>query len=973
MKHRALSMLLTLVMVVSLLPIAAVADTTEENTGTKEPIKKEDTVKWKPDDGPQVLFEDDNTTYYLGIAEENRLFGSDGGCDLSNDTDFCSFALVAQVFTLVGGDYKPVSDEVREKLSAKYNFGLQIHATESCVDHYYPELENDGVYRFTTKSLGDWIFEASATEKDNNQSVTYKARLTIALKRTQAEGVLGMSDGGDFVKELEFSEGEHNVMLAVGAERLRSRDVISANNEPADRKLTYGGAVKTIEYVGGPWWRITLEDSEEANSKGWIQYGEDENNCVNITVRPAPQPSGQLEVNYDGSYVRSLTLGAGTYDVELRLRDESNNSDWRLGEKYENRLSVDGTTVQSIEQDRFEDDEGHDVFMWKITVTAPESGSAGGWIKYGDGENASQVDIKVLAAHGDQVSDDDFIDAEVDNGELIIKMDGETYRSNVVKINWSVGSDKEYYLAACEWKRTLNDLTPKGNGNRGLAKGENDHMYISTRVFQLVSGAAGSEDASYLVREDIRQAMIDDGYEFKVVLHPIGGNENYPTSETVERDCLSSESEDVALEWEHIYYGDPTTAGWWAYEAQLVKKTGDGEVVVARSFSSEEYQNMQKDSLTLETNNVNEINDLIAAKLDEYESVPDDEIQAVEFFLPAGTIEGEIVIPETRCFVNLVGAGNKQGVISTTIKGGVELKGADCDLILIHFVGAGKDKETWGAETPNAGLSNAAVYGSGEGIPRYCILEGYYCAVSSEDRSSWAANHSVFLDNHIGIRMMGLDGGNLQMLDNWFVRNDIAVQVDKCPLAALENTHNCFVNNEYDLINDSGMTLWMSQNFFYHAAGSEASWEPVLWEKVTAENSDDVIGLRLKREGANGAILAEDMPVFEATENYNALGADGNPQYLNFLPRFDGSSKTMAYPLARTQECVSFFYPNWRDPNFCPQWWPDNDPYYPSYVQQGVTISEDELDGLRFSSYDSETDEAVGTFEFSASAAETEN
>ena len=131
MKHRALSMLLALLMVVSLLPIAAVADTTEENTGTKEPIKKEDTVEWEPDNGPQVLFEDDNTTYYLGIAEGNSLFGSDGGCDLSSDTDFCRFALVAQVFTLVGEDYEPVSDEVRENLSVKYNFDLQIHY--SCV------------------------------------------------------------------------------------------------------------------------------------------------------------------------------------------------------------------------------------------------------------------------------------------------------------------------------------------------------------------------------------------------------------------------------------------------------------------------------------------------------------------------------------------------------------------------------------------------------------------------------------------------------------------------------------------------------------------------------------------------------------------------------------------------------------------------------------------------------------------------
>ena len=46
MKHRTLSMLLALLMVVSLLPIAAVADTTEENADTKEPIKKEDTVEW---------------------------------------------------------------------------------------------------------------------------------------------------------------------------------------------------------------------------------------------------------------------------------------------------------------------------------------------------------------------------------------------------------------------------------------------------------------------------------------------------------------------------------------------------------------------------------------------------------------------------------------------------------------------------------------------------------------------------------------------------------------------------------------------------------------------------------------------------------------------------------------------------------------------------------------------------------------
>ena len=942
MKHRALSMLLALVMVVSLLPIAAVAGNAGVST-TAEVYEGNLEMRYDGSIG-------NGKSMPVGEHKiELRLW--------RNDTDGARWLEKADKVNLQvdGTVVKSIAYSLEENPeNSNETIGFwKIVIAGSVGDSGYIQYGTDTTNRVTVTVVDD-----SSQGSDDMQPGTFVVQYDG--ENYAAGSTLALPVGPDNVVAL-MVRTENGWNLIDSNSSIKFENGVIANIVPVEKD----------DEDSDQLWRIIIKESAEEGASSWIQYGEDENNRVNIKVRPAPQPSGQLEVNYDGSYVRILTFGAGTYDVELSLRDESNNSDWRLGEKYENRLSVDGTTVQSIEQDRFEDDEGHDVFMWKITVSAPENGSASGWIQYSDGKNTSRVDIKVLAAHGSQVSDGDFIDAEVDNGELIIKMGGETYRSNVVKINWPENSDNEYYLAACEWKRTLNDLTPKGNGSRGLAKGENDHMYISTRVFQLVSGMAGSEDASYLVREDIRQEMIKDGYEFKVVLHPIDGNENYPTRETVERECLSSESENVALDWEHIYYGDPTTAGWWAYEAQLVKKTGEGEIVVARSFSSEEYQNMQKDSLTLETRDADEISRLIEKKLEEYESVPDNEIQAVEFFLPAGTIEGKIIIPKTRCFVNLVGAGNKQGVISTTIKGGVELKGADCDLILIHFVGAGKDKETWGAETPNAGLSNAAVYGSGEGIPRYCILEGYYCAVSSEDRSSWAANHSVFLDNHIGIRMMGLDGGNLQMLDNWFVRNDIAVQVDKCPLAALENTHNCFVNNEYDLINDSGMTLWMSQNFFYHdydvAVGATPS-APTLWYAVDGDES--VLNFYHNK---NGDICAyEEMPEFNETANYNALN-NGKAQYIDFLPWFDGESKTMAYPLARTQECVSFFYPNWRDPDFCPQWWPDNDPYYPSYVQQGVTISENELDGLRFSSYDSETDTAVGTFEFSASAAETEH
>ena len=50
MKHRALSMLLALLMVVSLLPIAAIANGTEENTGAEE---QKETVEMGENDPQQ--------------------------------------------------------------------------------------------------------------------------------------------------------------------------------------------------------------------------------------------------------------------------------------------------------------------------------------------------------------------------------------------------------------------------------------------------------------------------------------------------------------------------------------------------------------------------------------------------------------------------------------------------------------------------------------------------------------------------------------------------------------------------------------------------------------------------------------------------------------------------------------------------------------------------------------------------------
>lgn len=342
----------------------------------------------------------------------------------------------------------------------------------------------------------------------------------------------------------------------------------------------------------------------------------------------------------------------------------------------------------------------------------------------------------------------------------------------------------------------------------------------------------------------------------------------------------------------------------------------------------------------------------------------------VVFQLPSGEINGQIEIPDTLSLVTLRGAGFEDGLISTTIRGGVKLDNISCNIDGVHFIGNGTTNEY----LADGDTRNSAIYGKGQGVYNGCIFENYYCAIhSSEDCApAWGGWSSVFYKNGTALHLDTDLGGNLEMVDNWFVGNSTAILMDNAleEIYFLQARQNRFVNNDYDLVNNSGRTMWMSQNFFYHdydATDSGTVWEPVLWQEVKEENSDTVIGLCLKHDGDNGAVLAEDTPKFENTQNYNALSADGDPQYLNFLPWFDGNDKTLAYPLARTQECNTFFYPNWSNP------YRSSDPYYPSYVQQGVTISENELDGLRFSSYDSASDTAVGTFDFGSSSTETEH
>lgn len=860
MKHRALSMLLALVMVVSLLPIAAIANGAEENTAAEE---RKETVEMRENDSQQG-----------GDGEKSQL-----------PTEENEKTAIQLYVEKKGG----ATSYTRYQYDENVRLPWLVYVNES---------DNAVVPAFLTFFQSK--AECYAIQKAADGTRTKFGQIEI---HTNAEGLFALWK--DFPKDLNWSEAEK-----------------------ADYVLMF--------HCNGRWYKF------------------------NAQLRAGSAPLvGELVLQYNGNnYFNGDTIefAAGTNEVSLMARDVDN---WEMISS-KTGLSVDGKVVTGLEPFERTTGEGNKITLWDMTLAGPEIGStATGWIKFEDKNgNESRINIKSLSAHGRKVEDSDMVTARFDDDwNFIVELDGKIYQGNVAKFNWPEGSSNEYYLAACEWRDKLLDISPKDYGDRVLMHGANELMYISARVFQRVAGESGG-DVKYILNEDVRAQMEEAGYTFNIVPHPVDGNVNYPARKTVEMASLSPQGENMQLDWKRLYYGDPTTAGWWAYEAQLVKGSDEEAEVIARCFSSEQFRSATIHYKDLKSTDVEVINREIAETLKDCPAATDYTMQMVEFTLPAGTIEGLIVIPETDCFVDLIGAGNNEGVISTTIKGGIKLEGASCDFSSICFIGAGKDKETFEDGSPNA-----AAYGYGEGLPRGCILKDYYCAISSEDRSSWAANQSIFINNHIGIRMSALGGGNLRMENNWFVGNDMALLVDESIGADLmESSCNRFVNNIVDLENNSKKTVWMSQNFFYHDYDETNGWMPVLW---SGEIGNGILNFYRDEEGR--ICTSNQAPEFKTAKNYNTLSVDGDPQYLDFLPWFAGSNKTLAYPLARTQECNTFFYPNWSNP------YRSSDPYYPSYVQQGVTISENELDGLRFSSYDSANDTTVGTFDFDSSRTETEN
>lgn len=798
-------------------------------------------------------FEWNGQTYYLGVSdgEDVRPFGS-GSCELQNENSRNGFMFKAQVFTLNDEDnYVRVSDDVRAGIDKDYNIFIKVWPTESCVGYYRPLVETlqDGSLncQFTTASLGTWLIEVTAIPKDAKSGFTHYSQLTVSYRETQEYGVLGMSyDGSGFVKSYELFAGTHrNIEFKVGNESLNFSAI--REDAPANEKLTYGGLINKLGYMGEGCWTIELAEPQGEQTTGWIQYGTDESNRVTITVKPS----------HGGAVGPETTI----------YKDGSYEFDWASW----------GTIMP---------------FEWK----------------------------------------------------------GATY-----------------YLGTAEWKSTVNQMASPYAGERGVNEAE---AFYAACVFELKSGEGGNRNATYALREDIRKEMMAEDYRFELTLVPTDiGCKYYPIIEKVQKtvtwDKNSGENGSLTSEWQGQKFSK-ASVGLWVYDARIIDPDGKQ---YQQNLNNCMYTYTTETEVWLDDGDVDSINQQIKDVIGDSSGQAGNGLYngMVTFILPSGKIEGQIMIPETDYMISVFGNGLENGSITTTIKGGIRFDNDNTNHVgYIHFIGAGRDNP-WANEEKT--VRNEAINGIGQGAPENCVFEEYDIAIHSSTRPSWGSRNSIYLNNNVAICQNSKNGGQPFMQNNWFVGNTMAVMLKEVfAVGSLRTFQNRFVNNGTDFGNETGKPydsktgsiLWVSENFFYH----NRSWQPQKSDLWSEENG--VIYLHYNGEGM---LLVPNAPSFDETGDYK----DDIEAYKVFLPRFSGWTPVYAYPLARTQFCDTFFYPNLRDPSYCPQWWSADDPYYPSYVRQGSTISTSELDGLRFSSYDSETDTAVGTFEFSASAAETEN
>lgn len=931
MKHKALSMLLALVMVVSLLPIAAIAGNEEANftmrlqggdyyasyslfADTYEGVRFE--VYDESENRPRQLTVNDTLTYD-GKVVTSVVY------DSNNDSDNTWRVTIAEPESGERSGWIEYSGKrISIDLRLKHGEKVESFVGKTADEELATPFEWNGQTYYLGVSDGEDVrpFGSGSCELQNENSrngFMFKAQ------------VFTLNDEDNYVQVSDDVRAEidknYNIFVKVWP-----TESCVGYYRPLVETLQDGSLNCQFTTASLGTWLIEVTAIPHDAERGFTHYSQ-----LTVSYRET-QANGVLGMSYDGSgFVKSYELFAGIHrNIEFKVGNEPLNFSAIREDAPANEKLTYGGLINKLGYMG----EG----CWTIELAEPQGEQTTGWIQYGT-DKSNRVTITVKPSHGGAVN----------------KNDPETkiYKQDSVEFDWaSWGTvmpfpwhDETYYLGTAAWSTKK----PYAMGGRGVEEAED---YYAASVFSLMSGEAGSMSATYQLREDIRAAMMQDGYTFELTLVPTDiGCAYYPAIRDVKMNITQQgdgTETTFTSEWQGQKFSKDSV-GVWVYDARLYKD----EKQVQQNLSNCKYSCNIQEKVDLEGQNVSAINREIENELKKFPVQENDGLynNVVTLVLPAGELEGQIVIPQTNAIVTVYGNDYGQGRIATTLKGGIRFDNNNTNHVgFIHFIGEGKNVE-WVDEENE--IRNEAVYGEGQGAPEVCLFEGYHIAIHSTDRPSWGSQDSVYINNNVAICQDGENGGQTIMRNNWFVDNNTAVVMKRSvSVDYLMSFKNRFINNEIDLSNESENVLWLSQNFFYHDFDGENSWRPILWEEKNGI-------LVLNNDGGLLYDSSENAPAF-MDSNYNTSKND--VKYLNFLPLFStegDSPKPMAYPLARTQDCSSFFYPNWgRDGE-----------NYPSYVLWGETISEDDLNNLRCYSFDKQNNVVTGTLDFGASLAEAEN
>lgn len=927
MKHRALSMLLALVMVVSLLPIAAIAGNEEANftmrlqggdyyasyslfADTYEGVRFE--VYDESKNRPRQLTVNDTLTYD-GKVVTSVVY------DSNNDSDNTWRVTIAEPESGERSGWIEYSGKrISIDLRLKHGEKVESFVGKTADEKLATPFEWNGQTYYLGVSDGEDVrpFGSGSCELQNENSrngFMFKAQ------------VFTLNDEDNYVRvdDEVRAEIDKNYDIFVKVWPTKSCE---GYYYPLKETLKDGSLNCQFTTASLGTWLIEVTAIPRGHKSGFTHYSQ-----LTVSYRET-QANGVLGMSYDGSgFVKSYELFAGIHrNIEFKVGNDSLN----YSAIHKDTPAAQKLTFGGLISDYDYNGGGR----WSITLAEPSGGETTGWIQYGTNES-NRVTITILPSRGDKVEE---------NNRIVQGSNEFDWASwgTVMPFEWN---GQTYYLGTAAWSTKK----PYAMGGCGVEEAED---YYAASVFSLMSGEAGSMSATYQLREDIRAAMMQDGYTFELTLVPTDiGCAYYPAIRDVKMNITQQgdgTETTFTSEWQGQKFSKDSV-GVWVYDARLYKD----EKQVQQNLSNCKYSCNIQEKVDLEGQNVSAINREIENELKKFPVQENDGLynNVVTLVLPAGELEGQIVIPQTNAIVTVYGNDYGQGRIATTLKGGIRFDNNNTNHVgFIHFIGEGKNVE-WVDEENE--IRNEAVYGEGQGAPEVCLFEGYHIAIHSTDRPSWGSQDSVYINNNVAICQDGENGGQTIMRNNWFVDNNTAVVMKRSvSVDYLMSFKNRFINNEIDLSNESENVLWLSQNFFYHDFDGENSWRPILWEEKNGI-------LVLNNDGGLLYDSSENAPAF-MDSNYNTSKND--VKYLNFLPLFStegDSPKPMAYPLARTQDCSSFFYPNWgRDGE-----------NYPSYVLWGETISEDDLNNLRCYSFDKQNNVVTGTLDFGASLAEAEN